>query len=58
MAYMTWSGISSCAEGDVGTEEGAGHRRPEEAVRRSWPERGWRVAMMVMAVVTVVVATE
>lgn len=32
--------------GDVGTEEGAGHRRPEEAVRRSWPERGWRVAMM------------
>lgn len=52
--------------GDVGTEEGAGHRRPEEAVRKCWPERGWRVvmmvvgaaAMMVMAVVTVAVATE
>lgn len=34
--------------GDEGTEEGAGHRRLEEAVRRPWPEWGWRAAVTVV----------
>lgn len=33
---------------DVGTKEGAGRRRLEEAVRRPWPEWGWRAAVTVL----------